>query len=118
MNRQAPEFITSPDYQLLGPLHQRQMRLTGAHVGEMAAKYEAGATVYELAAEFGCHRTTVAERLKKAGIVMRLQTPEAVAINSMESLYQSGLSCPEIGRQLGYSANSVRKYLWEVTINY
>ena len=41
----------------------------------MAAKYEAGATVYELAAEFDCHRTTVAERLKKAGIEMRLQSP-------------------------------------------
>jgi DNA-binding CsgD family transcriptional regulator len=31
----------------------------------------------------------------------------------MESLYQSGLSYLEIGRQLGYSANTVRKYLRE-----
>jgi predicted transcriptional regulator len=51
----------------------------------MTTKYEAGATVYELAAEFGCHRTTVAERLKKAGIVMRLQSPEAVVTDAMES---------------------------------
>jgi uncharacterized lipoprotein YmbA len=37
----------------------------------MAAKYDAGAKVYESAAEFGCHRATVAERLKKAGVVLR-----------------------------------------------
>jgi DNA-binding Lrp family transcriptional regulator len=79
----------------------------------MALRYDAGATVYELAAEFGCHRATVAERLKKAGVVIRLQSPGAVAIELMASLYQSGLSYLEIGRQLGYSANTVRKYLRE-----
>jgi lambda repressor-like predicted transcriptional regulator len=79
----------------------------------MTTKCEAGATVYELAAEFGCHRTTVAERLKKAGIVMRLQSPEAVVTDAMESLHRSGLSYPAIGKQLGYSANTVRKYLRE-----
>ena len=109
---------TVSDYRLLGPIRQRQRRLTEAQVVEMTTKYKAGATVYELAAEFCCHRTTVAERLKKAGIVMRLQSPDAVAIDSMESLYQSGFSYPEIGRQLGYSANTVRKYLREITTNY
>jgi predicted transcriptional regulator len=113
LEKQAPEVITSSDYRLNGSIRQRQRRLTGAQVAEMATKYEAGATVYELAAEFGCHRATVAERLKKAGIAMRLQPPEAVVTDSMESLHQSGLSYPEIGKQLGYSANTVRKYLRE-----
>ena len=31
----------------------------------------------------------------------------------METLYESGLSYPEIGRQLGYAANTVRNYLRE-----
>jgi predicted transcriptional regulator len=84
----------------------------------MTTKYKAGATVYELATEFGCHRATVAQRLKKAGVVMRLQSPEVVAIDSMERLYRSGLLYSEIGRQLGYSANTVRKYLRELTTNY
>ena len=118
LEKQAPEVITSSDYRLNGSIRQRQRRLTEAQVVEMTTKYKAGATVYELAAEFCCHRTTVAERLKKAGIVMRLQSPDAVAIDSMESLYQSGFSYPEIGRQLGYSANTVRKYLREITTNY
>src|ERR1039458_2488264 len=82
--RQTPEDITSSDYELLGPIRQRQRRLTKASVIEMAVRYEEGASVYDLATEFGCHRTTVAERLKKLGIVMRLQSPGAVTIDSME----------------------------------
>jgi len=46
LERQTPEVITSSEYQLLGPIRQRQRRLTGAQAVEMAAKYEAGASVY------------------------------------------------------------------------
>ena len=113
LEKQAPEVITSPDYRLYGPISQRQRRLTGAQVVEMAAKYEAGATVYELAAEFGCHRTTIAERLKKAGISMRGQSPTPEAIDSMVRIYVSGLSLLEVGKQLGFCANTVRNCLRE-----
>lgn len=113
MERQTPEVITCSDYQLLGPIRQRQRRLTGAQVAQMAAKYEAGATVYELAAEFGCHRASVAERLKKAGTVMRGQSPTPQAINSMLLLCATGLSLQEVGKQLGFCANTVRNCLRE-----
>ena len=79
----------------------------------MAARYEGGATVYELAAEYGCNRTTVAARLKKAGILLCLQSPGAEDIESMVSLYESGLSFLDVGKQLGYSANTVGNYLRE-----
>jgi uncharacterized protein (DUF433 family) len=52
----------------------------------LAERYKEGATVYELAAEFGCNRTTIAERLKKAGIPMRRQSPTSEAIDSMVRL--------------------------------
>lgn len=77
----------------------------------MSARYEAGATVYELAAEFGCHRTTVAERLKKSGVAMRLQPPSPEAIDSMVHLYLSGLSHLVVGKQLDFCANTVRDCL-------
>ncbi len=109
--RQTPEDHTSSDYQLLGPISQRQRRLTEAQVIEMAARYHGGATLYELAAEFGCNRTTVAARLKKAGIVMRGQSPTSEAIDSMVRLYASGLSHLEVGKQLGFCANTVRNGL-------
>ena len=79
----------------------------------MTTKYQAGATVYELALEFGCHRATVAERLKKGGIAMRGQTPTSEAIDSMVRLYVSGLSLQEAGKQLGFCANTVRNCLRE-----
>lgn len=77
----------------------------------MAAKYEAGATVYELAAEFACHRATVAERLKKAGVELRGQSPTPEIVDSMMRLYAVGLSIQEVGKQLGFCANTVRNCL-------
>ena len=111
LNGQTADNHTSSDYQLLGPISQRQRRLTKAQVVEMAARYQEGATVYELATEFGCHRATVSERLKKAGITMRLQSPTSEVIDSMVRLYASGLSHLEVGKQLGFCANTVRNCL-------
>ena len=93
---QTQEDHTTSDYRLLGPIRRRQRRLTEAQVVEMTARYKAGSTVYELAAEFSCHRTTVAARLKKAGIEMRLQSPTAKAIDSMALLYESAICMVEI----------------------
>ena len=78
---------------------------------DLVKQYETGATVYELAAEFGCHRATVAERLKKAGISMRLQSPTPKEIESMANLVKSGLSPESVGKQLGFCANTFRNCL-------
>ncbi len=111
LERQTPEVITSSDYRLIGSIRQRQRRLTEAQVSEMAAKYEAGATVYELAAEFGCHRASVAERLKKAGIVMRGKSPTSQDVDAMLKWQASGLSVLAIGNRLGFCENTVRTCL-------
>ena len=113
LEKKAPEVITSSDYRLNGSIRQRQRRLTEAEAVEMAAKCQAGATVYELAAEFGCHRATVAERLKKTGIVMRGQSPRPEEIESMANLVALGLSPQSVGKQLGFCANTVRNCLRE-----
>ncbi|MFZ1062008.1 MAG: hypothetical protein WAN30_00865 [Acidimicrobiales bacterium] len=111
LEKQALEVITSSDYRLNGSIRQRQRRLTEVQVAEMAEKYKAGATVYELAAEFGCHRLTVAERLKKSGISMRGQSPTSEEIDAMVKLHASGISPVEIGKQIGFCANTVRNSL-------
>ena len=77
----------------------------------MAARYHAGATVYELAEEFSIRRATVSERLKKAGVSMRCQPPRSELINSMTGLYESGLSLAEVGARAGTSPGTVRRYL-------
>ena len=103
--------VTAVEYERTGPILQRQRRLTKAQVIEMAARYEEGATVYELAADFGCNRTTVAARLKKAGTVMRLQPSSKEVVHEMVRLYQSGLSLADVGRQVGTSAGTVLRYI-------
>ena len=102
---------TSIDYERTGPILQRQRRLTKVQVIEMAARYEEGATVYELAADFGCNRATVAAQLKKAGIVMRLQPSPKEVVHEMVHLYQSGLSLADVGLQVGTSAGTVLRYI-------
>lgn len=103
--------VTAVEYERTGPILQRQRRLTEAQAIEMAARYEGGATVYELAAEFGCNRTTVAARLKKAGVTMRRQSPGSKLIDSMVGLYALGLSLAEVGDRVGTSPGTVHRYL-------
>ena len=59
------------DLQGAHPLRQAQRRLTADQTANMCKKYQDGATVYELGAEFGINRHTVSVRLKKAGISIR-----------------------------------------------
>ena len=111
LESQKADDSTASDYQLLRPISQRQRRLIAAQMIEMVQRYEEGATVYELATEFGCHRTTVSTRLKKARVSLRLQSPTSEVIDLMANLYTSGLSSMEIGERLGYCANTVRNGL-------
>jgi len=103
--------VTAVEYERIGPIRQRQRRLTEDQVKRMAARYHEGATVYELAKEFGIHRATVSERLKKAAVSMRCQSPRSEHINSMAGLYESGLSLAEVGARIGTSPGTVRRNL-------
>ena len=103
--------VTAVEYERTGPIRQRQRRLTEDQVKQMAVRYHEGATVYELAKEFGIRRATVSERLKKAGVSMRCQPPRSELIISMTGLYESGLSLAEVGVRTGTSPGTVRRYL-------
>ena len=92
---------------------QRQKRLTEAEIARMAARYAECATIYQLAEEFGVARTTVAARLKKAGVTMRGQSPSAEQTVEMVRLYESGLSLLKVGQRVGFDAKTVRTRLLE-----
>lgn len=101
----------SPVSESGGPLRQRQRRLTEPDVARMVARYAEGATVYELAEEFGIERRTVAARLKKASVSMRHQPATAEQVAEMVRLYKSGLSLAKVAPRTGVSAKTVLNYL-------
>lgn len=63
--------------------------------------YQAGETVYELAARFGIHRATVSAHLHRQGITVRRQGLDAEGIAHAVRLYEDGWSVARIGDRLG-----------------
>ncbi|MBQ9269804.1 MAG: helix-turn-helix domain-containing protein [Oscillospiraceae bacterium] len=51
-------------------IKQQQKHLSEAETQTIVDKYKAGASTYELAQEFGCHRYTISNALKRSGIVV------------------------------------------------
>ncbi len=88
-------------------LRQSQTRLTKIQRAEVAMRYEEGATVYELAALYGCHRSTISTMLREGGVHMRLQSPTALEVDMMVRLYQSGLSMKAVGLRCGFSPGTI-----------
>lgn len=76
--------------------------------------YSASSSTYELAAEFGCHRSTINRTLKKAGIVVshKASKREGLVEHILE-LYAGFMRPVDIGKELGVSESTVRRILHE-----
>lgn len=85
-----------------GPIAGRRARqLNDTELRRLIARYQSGATVYDLAREFGISRGTAAQRLKTAGVQMRNAPLSDNEISSAIELYGTGLSVAAVGRNLG-----------------
>ena len=84
-----------------------QPRLSDEKVRQIVTAYETGKTVYELAAEYGCHRVTISAVLKRRGVILRRTSPTAAQIDEMIRLYESGLSLARVGERFGMNASTV-----------
>ena len=75
-----------------------QRRLSPAAVEDLIAAYQAGATVTQLAVEFGIHRTTVTGHLDRHGVPRHSgQTAwDDKILNEAADLYESGLSLADV----------------------
>lgn len=86
---------------------KRAKWLNDTEMARLIEHYKAGATVYELAVEFGVHRTIISQRLKGAGVAMRLQPLTVDRAQEAAALYATGMSLADVGTQLGVHASTV-----------
>jgi hypothetical protein len=87
-------------------------RLGAAVVQEIVGCYEAGATAAELAERYSVSRTGITNLLHFQGATVR--TPRGLSptdIDLAERLYASGWLLREIGVELGFSRDAVRRVL-------
>jgi DNA-binding CsgD family transcriptional regulator len=86
---------------------QVQRRLSESEVNALLGRHAAGASLDELAAEFGVHRTTVRNHLDRAGVERRSGFAER-HVDEARALYESGLSLARVGKRLGVSGDTIR----------
>ncbi|MCA1604115.1 MAG: hypothetical protein LC775_01195 [Acidobacteria bacterium] len=89
---------------------------TLADLDHLVAAYHDGATVYDLARQFGIHRTTVGKHLRARGVYT---TPLALVPGDVPvaaDLYRHGWSLARIAEKYGTTAGTVRTRLLEVGV--
>jgi DNA-directed RNA polymerase specialized sigma24 family protein len=109
-----PALVASAtDRQQRPPTRQRQTqhRLSVEQVQRLVAEYRDGASVQELAARWGVHRTTVAAQLRQAGVPLRRRGVPADRRTEAIRLYGEGWSCQRLAERYGCHATTVWKVL-------
>lgn len=91
-------------------------RLLVGHEAELAAAYEAGATVEVLAARHGCSTTTVREVLSTEGVALRPPGPRSPLDGretEVASAYEAGATVRDLAERFGANQRTIRKVLAE-----
>ena len=93
---------------------QKQKRLSEVEKAEIIQRYQAGENTNCLAAAYGCHRNTISNTLKKAGIDVTIRKI-GVVFDPKEAveLYAKGWKSKDIGKRLGVNELTIRKCLRE-----
>lgn len=70
-----------PKEKVIRSITQHQKRLSKLEIQTICERYQNGASIYKLAADFGCHRRTISDTLKRNGVEVSHQAatkPELV----------------------------------------
>lgn len=91
--------------------HRIAKRLKEQQVKELVEAYAEGATVYELAEQFGIERRTVSKILKREGVEPRWRRLTEEDIDEAVRLYATGLSAARIADRFDVNPDTVRYQL-------
>jgi transposase len=90
---------------------QAQRRLDSREVAQLVAAYRSGGRVKRLAAQFGIHRETVRNTLKREGITPRPPGIRPDDLSQAIRLYRQGCSLAELARRFDVSHSTVTNTL-------
>ena len=112
---QVATEITDTSYNpdcIVTEIRQQQKDLTDDEIRQVAQRYSEGASIYDLADEFGCHRGTISRHLKQQGItVSNKVTDRPALVERVLQMYADGMHTKQIGAELGITPKSVSKIL-------
>jgi lambda repressor-like predicted transcriptional regulator len=89
------------------PKPQQARQLDADRVTELITGYQAGATVYELAARFGIERRTVSNILHRHEVPMRRRGLSPDQVDTAIHLYKLGWSLARVGNHLNVNHTTV-----------
>lgn len=110
----SPELTDTsydPNY-IVSEIRQQQKDLSDDEIRQIAQRYSEGASVYGLARDFDCHRSTISRSLKKQSItVSNKVTDRPALVERVLQMYADGMHGKEIASQIGITPKSVSKIL-------
>jgi lambda repressor-like predicted transcriptional regulator len=78
---------------------------------QLAAEYEAGADIKDLARGWQMHRGTISAQLRKAGAALRGQGLTDEQIGEVVRLYAAGMACRPLAERIGCDFETIRRAL-------
>ncbi len=95
-------------------LQQSQKKLTTEEINKIILEYNSGKGTYELAEEFGCHRRTIANNLKKHGIKVDKRTAQKkLDVDTVITMYKELHTSAEIAARYGVHPQTILRCLRE-----
>lgn len=89
----------------------RAKQLNEVELKQAEELYLAGASVIDLARQFGVHRRTLSERLRARGISIRDTGIDQDSLQVAKRMYEGGSSLAAVSKIVGYSPNTIRTHL-------
>lgn len=103
-----------PKEKAIRSITQHQKRLSKLEIQAICERYQNGASIYKLAADFGCHRRTISDTLKRNGVEVSHQaTKKPELVKKIIELYAKMKTPKEVGAIVGITGDTVRTILKE-----
>lgn len=99
-------------------IRQKQKTLSEIEVQTVCKRYQSGDSVYKLAKDFECHRSTISAVLKRNGVeVTHLASKKPELVKIVIDLYAEMKTPKEVGAIAGINEGTVRQILKDNNIH-